>query len=207
MYNNIKVLREMHRESAEELGAAIGKSQPTICKWEKKEKLKYEDAELIATHYNVPVEVVLGKQEIGESLPSLIKIDVLDAIACCGDGIESFSENVIGQHMMTLPALREFTMTTPDNIKIIRAIGDSMLPTITPGDMVWIDISQKSPTSDGLYLLCVGRDLMIKRIQINPFNNSATIKSDNPRYATFEHKNFADIRVLGRVIYHIQRVG
>lgn len=207
MHNNIKRLRELHHESAEKLGTAIGRSQPTISKWEKKEKLKYEEAELIANHYNVPVEVVLGRQEIGETNFNLVSIDVLDAVACCGNGIENFSENVIGQHMMTLPALREFTSSAPENIKIIKAIGDSMIPTINSGDLVWIDVSEKTPSSDGLYLLCIGRDLMIKRIQINPFNNSATVKSDNPRYAVFEKENFADIQVMGKVIYHIQRVG
>lgn len=136
----------------------------------------------------------------------IVKIDILDVSACCGEGTENFTENVIGQQMMTLPALRELTTSAPENIKIIKAIGESMLPTIHPNDVVWIDISVTSPTSDGLYAIIVGSDLMIKRIQINPFDNSATIKSDNTQYATFINKNYNEVRVIGRVIYHMKRM-
>ena len=38
--NNIKHLRKEHRLSGQELGKAIGKSQATISKWEKKQKLR-----------------------------------------------------------------------------------------------------------------------------------------------------------------------
>ncbi len=168
-----------------------------------KEDVRQKLAEILNVSEQELTDLTLNEKPIGP----LVKIDVLDAVACCGNGIENFSENVIGQHMMTLPALREFTSSAPENIKIIKAIGDSMIPTINSGDLVWIDVSEKTPSSDGLYLLCIGRDLMIKRIQINPFNNSATVKSDNPRYAVFEKENFADIQVMGKVIYHIQRVG
>lgn len=136
----------------------------------------------------------------------IVEIDILDVSACCGNGAENFTENVIGQQMMSLPALRELTQSMPENIKIIKAIGESMIPTIYPNDVVWIDISVKTPTSDGLYVLCVGSDLMIKRVQINPFDNSATIKSDNPQYAQFTRQNFQEVSVIGRVIYHMKRM-
>lgn len=137
---------------------------------------------------------------------NIVKIDVLDAVACCGNGVENFSENVIGQHMMTLTALRELTSAAPENIKIIRAIGDSMTPTIRPGEMLWIDVSYTSPSSDGLYLIRIGKELLVRRIQLNPFDGSALIKADNEAYRAFPAEKFEDVPVLGRVIYHVVRM-
>lgn len=135
----------------------------------------------------------------------IIQIDVLDVRACCGNGVENFTENVIGQQMMTLPALREFTQSAPENIKIIKAIGESMMPTIHTDDVVWVDISVNTPTSDGLYILCIGSDLLIRRIQINPFDNTATIMADNNQYKPIPHNNYRDIKVIGKVIYHMRK--
>lgn len=153
------------------------------------------------------IDTDLNTASIFNPQSNIVSIDVLDVSACCGNGIENFEENVIGQQMMTLPALREFTAAAPENIKIIKAIGDSMVPTIYPGDVVWVDVSFKEPASDGLYLLGVGKELMIKRIQINPFDNSATIKADNPQYETFQKGNYQEIKVVGKIIYHMKKVG
>ena len=139
--------------------------------------------------------------------PDIVKIDVLDVSACCGNGITNISENVIGHQFVSKNLLKEFTFTSPENIKIIRAVGDSMIPTINPQDMIWIDMSVKEPSSDGLYLLTVGQDLMIKRIQINPFNNQVQVKSDNPAYAPILLNDYKEISCIGKVIYHMKRVG
>ena len=74
--NNIKKLRESHKQTAAELGAAIGRSQPTICKWENNRKLKYEDAiknekyVLVnrSTNLNnkdIAIELMIGQDSIG----------------------------------------------------------------------------------------------------------------------------------------------
>ena len=139
--------------------------------------------------------------------PDIVKIDVLDVSACCGNGISNISENVIGHQFVSKNLLKDITFTAPENIKIIRAVGDSMIPTINPQDMIWIDISVKEPSSDGLYLLTVGQDLMIKRIQINPFNNQVQIKSDNPAYSPIVLNDYREISCIGKVIYHMKRVG
>ena len=108
---------------------------------------------------------------------------------------------------MSLPALREFTSSAPENIKIMKVEGESMKPTINPGDMIWVDISCQTPDSDGIYLLHIGEKLAVKRIQIKPFENSVIIKSDNPEYGSFVFNNYKEVSVLGKVIYHVQRVG
>lgn len=148
-------------------------------------------------------------QETGNNINTdeLVSIDIIDAKACRGDDIENLSDNAIGQQMMTPAALKAYTKTNPDDVKIINAIGDSMSPTINSGDMVWIDISCKTPRADGLYVIVIGDAMSIKRLQINPFTGSVTIKSDNQRYDDYTADTPDDIRVVGKIIYHVRRVG
>lgn len=206
--NIIKQKREEKKLSQSELGRLLGLSQQHIQRFENGYPVSVKHAPKLAEILDIDIKELLP-QELREYAPTekdVIKIDILDVSACCGDGVENFTEKVVGQHMMTLPALRELTASLPENIKIIKAIGESMVPTIYPNDVVWIDISVNSPTSDGLYAVIVGSDLMIKRIQVNPFDNSATIISDNPQYSSFKQSDYKNIRVVGKVIYHMKRM-
>lgn len=205
--NLIKAKREEKQLSQAELGRLLGVSQQHIQRFEKDYPVPVKYAAKLAQILNIDVKELLPEElkDVSLANPEIVQIDVLDVRACCGNGIENFTENIIGQQMMTLPALRELTESTPENIKIIKAIGESMTPTIQTDDIVWIDISVKTPTSDGLYILCVGSDLLIRRIQINPFDNTATVIADNNKYLPIPRQNYRDIKVVGKVIYHMRK--
>ena len=100
--------------------------------------------------------------------------------------------------------VKRLTSTTPDNLKIIKTIGESMLPTIKPGEFVLIDLSCKIPTSDGLYVLRNGEDLVVRRIQIDPVNNSIEVISDNKTYKSKFYPDFKTVSVIGRVLFHMK---
>lgn len=205
--NLIKAKREEKQLSQAELGRLLGVSQQHIQRFEKDYPVPVKYAAKLAQILDIDIKELLPEElkDVSLANPEIVQIDVLDVRACCGNGIENFTENVIGQQMMTLPALRELTESAPENIKIIKAIGESMMPTIHTDDIVWIDISVKTPTSDGLYILCVGSDLLIRRIQINPFDNTATVIADNNKYMPIPRQNYRDIKVIGKVIYHMRK--
>lgn len=202
-----KIIKERNL-TQEKFGSIIGKTNACVNQWIKgKRDLSTADIEKICDSFSVSPNFLYDR-ESNLTIPSdIVKIDVLDVSACCGNGITNISENVIGHQFVSKNLLKEFTFTAPENIKIIRAVGDSMIPTINPQDMIWIDMSVKEPSSDGLYLLTVGQDLMIKRIQINPFNNQVQVKSDNPAYAPILLNDYKEISCIGKVIYHMKRVG
>lgn len=202
-----KIIKERNL-TQEKFGSIIGKTNACVNQWIKgKRDLSTADIEKICDSFSVSPNFLYDREN-NLTIPSdIVKIDVLDVSACCGNGITNISENVIGHQFVSKNLLKEFTFTAPENIKIIRAVGDSMIPTINPQDMIWIDMSVKEPSSDGLYLLTVGQDLMIKRIQINPFNNQVQVKSDNPAYAPILLNDYKEISCIGKVIYHMKRVG
>lgn len=137
-----------------------------------------------------------------------ISIDMLDAVACCGTGVENFSENVNGKWLMPLVDFRQITMSAPDNIKMIKVKGDSMEPTLKDGDWVLVDISRISPDSDGLFLLRLAGGLAVKRIQCG-LGNNINVLSDNPNYPPLPPTTLEDVPIVGKVIYTLtaEKVG
>ncbi len=99
--------------------------------------------------------------------------------------------------------------THSKNTYIIECTGDSMSPTINTGDKAIIDTSAKGrfPSPDGVFAIWDGLGIAIKRIELIPNSNPATIKiiSDNPRHSTYERK-VEDCKIIGRVVGAIKRI-
>ncbi|WP_446653433.1 S24 family peptidase [Blastomonas sp.] len=89
-----------------------------------------------------------------------------------------------------------------DGLRLVKASGDSMEPTITDGQWVMIDVGRQ--VGDGIFAVRVGDDLFIKRLQ---FQTSRVLAiSDNPSYELFviNLKDKADreaFQVIGRVVW------
>ena len=140
--------------------------------------------------------------------PKNVTIEILDATACCGNGIECFEENVVGCWNMPYDDFRTITTTSKaENVKLLRVKGDSMSPTIKDGDWVMADISLKQADSDGIYLLRMSTGLAIKRLQ-GSVKNDILIISDNPKYPTVTADS-GEVTILGKVIYTLnaEKVG
>lgn len=130
--------------------------------------------------------------------PNVVNIDMLDVSACCGNGVENYSEPVIGTWQMPLVDYNAMSLSSPEHIKLIKATGDSMTPLIQDGDYVFVDISSQNISSDGVYVLRLPTGLSIKRIQ-NALNGDVIVRSDNPLYEPLTAK-LGDIKILGRVV-------
>lgn len=128
-----------------------------------------------------------------------ISIDMLDATACCGNGIETLSESVVGRWLMPLNEFKSITLSAPENVKLLPVKGDSMQPTIKDGDWVFVDITRTTPDSDGMFLLRLSTGLAVKRIQ-GGLTDNIIIKSDNKKYNDLT-ASVGEVTILGKVIY------
>ncbi len=89
----------------------------------------------------------------------------------------------------------------PDNMSLIKVDGDSMVPTLLPGDLVLVDHSQNYITSQGgIYAVSVNHEIMIKRIQPVFPDGKLRVISDNKHYDSFEIET-DKIRINGKVIW------
>ncbi len=112
--------------------------------------------------------------------------------------------------MIDRETIRGELQCNPDHLAIIRVRGDSMTPTIKPGEMVVIDKTVKTIISDGLYVMRMAGDVtVVKRVQTLP--KSLNIISDNKVYPPYQ-LSFDDaegLAVIGRVmaIISMEKVG
>ena len=106
----------------------------------------------------------------------------------------------VGQQLISEDVFRVLTPAAPDSIKAMIARGDAMQPTISDGDLIWVDVSIKTPTSDGLYLFALKGEVFVKRLQLDNFNHSAAIISDNPLYPPIGISKPDKLSTLGKVI-------
>ena len=204
-----------------ELSLQIGRKDSYLHRFVKYGQPRYldkNDRQLLAMILGVDENKLTDKEEpilpahlsgvvaIADKMKSLftskdeVAIDILNVSACCGSGEEVNNEDVVGKLVMSNVDFRAMSLTSsPKNIKMIKAMGDSMSPTINDGDWCFVDVSLNSAISDGVYLIKIKSGIAIKRLQLG-FTDNVVVKSDNPCYDP-ENVNLTDVNVVGKVIY------
>lgn len=103
--------------------------------------------------------------------------------------------------------MREEVRAPADRIIIIETQGDSMSPTIAPGERVVVDTSHRLPSPDGIYALRDGFGLIVvKRLQIMRRGDPPRIRiiSDNTSHIS-EEVGVDEIEIVGRVVCGLKR--
>lgn len=91
----------------------------------------------------------------------------------------------------------------PEQLLLIYVHGESMVPTLNPGDVILMERYDQSRVSDGIYAIRMGNALLVKRLQFLP-NGEMLVTSDNPAYKPFQvklHDGSEDIQIIGRVVW------
>ncbi len=130
----------------------------------------------------------------------LISIDVIDISTAKKGKFETIKNNITGQILMDEAVFKNYTSSKPENIKIVKTNSESMSPTINNGDLVWVDTSYSTPSSDGIYLISTAGDTMIKRLEINPFDNTVEVLSDNKAYKSYNIKDYKTLNICGKIV-------
>lgn len=88
------------------------------------------------------------------------------------------------------------------NLAIISGRGDSMMPTISDGDLLLIDLGVDVIKMDAIYVVQRHSEVFIKRMQRRP-DGVVLMISDNRAYVTFEIalSEVSDFIVLGKVLF------
>lgn len=96
--------------------------------------------------------------------------------------------------------IRGLIKGTFSDVFVARGEGDSMMPTLLDGDIVVVDTSQKTMSSqDRLWCFSYGDLGMIKRLRTQP-NGGLLILSDNPAVQPFTAYD-GEVHIIGRVIW------
>lgn len=86
------------------------------------------------------------------------------------------------------------------NLALIEVTGDSMAPTMRAGDLLLIDLSDRTIRGGNVYVVRSGDELQVKRVQVRA-DQSVVLLSDNPAYPPEELARKTRPEVLGRVLW------
>ncbi|WP_227493490.1 S24 family peptidase [Paracoccus kondratievae] len=128
-----------------------------------------------------------------------------------GAGYDNGSEEVVDQLAFRRDWLKKIGVAA-SSARLARVQGDSMQPTLWPGDMILIDTKRNDPltrTRDAkdqrrspVYALIDNGEARVKRIE-RPSADLMMLISDNPDYAPElrQGKDLAAIKIIGKVVW------
>ncbi|MCB2014113.1 MAG: S24 family peptidase [Sphingobium sp.] len=217
-----EILASLIAERGDNYGALsrlIGRNAAYIQQFIKRgtpRKLDEKDRRVLARYFGVD-EALLGAEEgagvehrsigkLGTKPRKIIKIaDVpkLEIEVSAGMGTIVDGEYTAASVGFDLHWLRNLGLN-PENLSIIDVKGESMAPTLSNGDTVMVDMSDRAERlRDGIYVLRLDDALMVKRVSLSPRRErrALTISSDNPHFPTWEDIDPALVDIVGRVVW------
>lgn len=128
----------------------------------------------------------------------LVRVPTLRATA----GPSGYEVDVVGTTEIDPDEIRRRYHVQPDHLADYMVSGDSMVPTIWPGEIVHVALRNGEPLRDGaVYILYGPTGTMIKRLRLTA--RKVYITSDNPAYPAeeLEGEEFeATYRVIARAL-------
>lgn len=136
-------------------------------------------------------------------------IPLLDVRASAGHGAVVEHEEVLDNLAFKREWIRDTLQASPADLYLINVQGESMTPTLHPGDVILVDRrAGDNITTDGIYVIRMDDTLLVKRIQRLP-GKTLRISSDNPSYQPFDLKlddAGDELTIIGRVVWSGRRM-
>lgn len=196
--NRIAILRDERQWSQQDLAEHLNTTSVTVGRYEREDqRLTLPLLRRLAEIFRVSVADVIG--EIGFD-PEHIPVPAYDQRAAAGAGSEANDPGPKHHLMFRKSWLQRLTSDTK-SLVVLEVEGDSMWDTLHAGDHTLVDRSQTNPRREGLYVIRIDNELLVKRLSMHPVTKLLTIKSDNASYLTYEDVNPEDIAIFGRVVW------
>lgn len=130
-----------------------------------------------------------------------------ETVVAIGKGQTVTGIGVVAEWVLPPDYIRHELRASPSRILLLPVIGDSMRPTLSPGDRVVVDYEHTFPVPDGIYVIDEGYGPLVKRIELVRQSDPAQIRiiSDNPSHSV-QTVPADSIRIIGRVAAKIARM-
>jgi hypothetical protein len=170
-------------------------------------RLKEEERRKLAQYFAVS-EALLGGPADGHAVANgLVSVRRHPVSVSAGPGAVVTEE--LGKPYFAFDErwLKALTPTPASRLSIVRVEGDSMSPTLNPGDEILVDLGDCSERMrDGIYVLRIDDSLVVKRLALNPKGRRVTVQSDNPAYPDWPDCGLDEIHCIGRVVWAGRKV-
>ncbi len=228
----IKQLRKMLGLTQKEFAEKIGKATISISKWEAGDRTPDESTlRLISQTFGVNLDwlktgegemlqpgVVPTKEGIGYARtatfypeePNYIKVPYYDIYASAGKGIEAL-EAEPKPIKIDIGFARIFLgISSTKGLFMIQAYGDSMYPSIKPGDyLIGRFYEYEGFLLEGsVYVFRIDNELFVKRFKRDKKSNKLIFRSDNPEYNDIEitEENQEELKIIGRILVNLSKL-
>jgi phage repressor protein C with HTH and peptisase S24 domain len=136
-----------------------------------------------------------------ETNDRIMRIEELDVRASAGAGLTGDNEVVVDRWHIPATTIRAYSTAPASDLRIITVMGDSMEPTLQPGQRVLVDTGDRKPSPPGIFVVWDGLGLVVKRIQMLPHTEPVRVKitSDSAKYDPYE-RTLDEAYIQGRVI-------
>ena len=128
-------------------------------------------------------------------------VPILDISASAGSGANVDRESILGYQPFREQQIARLTTADINSLAVIIVRGDSMEPTLANQDQILVDTSVKKISRDGIYVLAVDDDLLVKRCKIDLNTRDVLVISDNERYPMDRVTQRSKLDIKGRVIW------
>lgn len=165
---------------------------------------------------NLPEETHEIRPPSSSQNDKIIEVDVLGGMGGGGialtvnytddDGNTYQTDDVKALWDLPSPYLTELRVSAT-NARIIEVQGDSMEPTLRPGDRVMINIADKRPSPPGVFAVWDGFGIVVKRLEPIPNSDPPTLRliSDNEKHSAYE-RTLDEVCIVGRVVWFGRRM-
>lgn len=216
--NRVRSLRLSKNLKIAELADAVGVDAANISRLETGKQKQFTEQSLtrIAQALGVKVIDLFTSGEIDNTVyknsndalastegKDVFRVEVLDVSASAGSGHIQGSDIIDVIHAIEYSndqALTMFGGRSSSGVKVINVRGDSMSPTIEPGDLLFVDVSINEFDGDGIYTFGFDGKIYVKRLQMIP--DQLLVISDNPKYREWSISKENEYRfyIYGKVL-------
>lgn len=146
---------------------------------------------------------------VREPSPEYALVPLYDVRAAAGHGAVVEEEQIIDSLAFKRQWIQQELHASPGDLYLIYVDGESMEPTLRPGDVILVDRrSAQAVPRDGIYVLRMDGSLLVKRLQRLP-GRQVKVTSDNPAYEPFNlslETPGEDLAIVGRVVWTGRRM-
>lgn len=193
-------LRDLAAErgvSLAELSRLIGRNAAYVQQFVRRgspRRLEEGDRSTLARYFGVSESELGGRLELS-ARPSA-RVRRLDLAAAAGGG--GLGEELPGNGVLAAdPAVLAALGVEARQLAIVPVHGDSMVPTLQPGDLLLVDEAQREELAEAIHVLRLDGALLVKRLR--PEGRRLIVTSDNPAYPPLSIA-LSDVSILGRVV-------
>ena len=146
--------------------------------------------------------ILFGKEQ--EDVQEMVKIKLLhDVYGSCGGGGEEVGVEYEWLSLDRAMLRSLFPTLNHKNLESIKAVGDSMEPSVKDGTIVFFDKNDKVVAKSGIFVLRTQSGIFIKRVQLG-VDGMLELISENSIYP-IQRVDGNEVFIIGRVLGSIER--